>query len=66
MAGRYKSDLTRDDVTPRSVWINRRSLIAGSASALAFASIAGPAVAALGAEKTDYGADLVPNTLEEI
>jgi len=66
MAGRYKSDLTRDDVTPRSVWMNRRSLIAGSASALAFASIAGPAAATLGAAKTDYGADLVPNTLEEI
>ena len=66
MAGRYKSDLTRDDVTPRSIWMNRRALIAGGASALALGSIAGPAVASLGAQKTSYGAGLEPNTLEEI
>ncbi|MGR3512499.1 MAG: protein-methionine-sulfoxide reductase catalytic subunit MsrP [Paracoccaceae bacterium] len=66
MAGRYRSDLTRDDVTPKSVWMNRRSLIASGASALALGSIAGPAFASLGAKKTDFGAELEPNTLEEI
>lgn len=66
MAGRYKSDLTWDDVTPKDVWLNRRSLIAGGASALALGSIAGPAAASLGAAKTEYGSDLEPNTFEEI
>ena len=66
MAGRYKSDLTWDDVTPKSVWLNRRQLIAGGAAAMALGSIAGPAAASLGAQKTPYGQDLEPNTLEEI
>ncbi|MDJ0640007.1 MAG: protein-methionine-sulfoxide reductase catalytic subunit MsrP [Paracoccaceae bacterium] len=66
MAGRYKSKLTWDDVTPKPVWLNRRQLLAGGAGALALGSIAGPAAASLGAQKTGYGADLEPNTLEEI
>ncbi|MEM6384595.1 MAG: protein-methionine-sulfoxide reductase catalytic subunit MsrP [Pseudomonadota bacterium] len=66
MAGRYKSDLGREDVTPKSVWLNRRALIAGGASALALGSVAGPAAASLGALKTDFGKDLEPNTFEEI
>lgn len=66
MAGRYKSDLTWKDVTPKEVWLDRRSLIAGGASALALGSIAGPAAASLGAKKTAFGSDLEPNTFEEI
>ena len=62
MAGRYKSDLTRDDVTPKPMWINRRRLLAG----LAAGSVASPALASLGARKTSYGAGLEPNTYEEI
>ena len=65
MAGRYKSDLNWSDVTPKANWLNRRSLMA-SAGALALGSIAGPAAASLGAAKTDYGAGLELNTLEEI
>ena len=62
MAGRYKSDLTRDDVTPKAMWINRRRLLAG----LAAGSVASPALASLGARKTGYGKDLDLNTYEEI
>ena len=62
MAGRYKSDLTRDDVTPKAMWINRRRLLAG----LAAGSVASPALASLGARKTGYGKDLELNTYEEI
>ena len=65
MAGRYKSDLKWSDVTPKADWINRRQLMAGS-GALALGSIAGPAVASLGAQKTDWGAGLEPNSVEEI
>ncbi len=66
MAGRYKSDLNWSDVTPKSAWLNRRQLLAGGAGALALGSIAGPAAASLGAKKTSYGADLEPNTFEDI
>ncbi len=66
MAGRYKSNLTREDVTPKSLWLNRRALIAGGAGALALGSIAGPAAAALGAKKTMHGATLEPNPLDDI
>ncbi|MEM7752848.1 MAG: protein-methionine-sulfoxide reductase catalytic subunit MsrP [Pseudomonadota bacterium] len=66
MAGRYKNDLTRKDVTPKAAWLNRRQLLAAGASSLALGSISAPAVASLGAQKTAYGQDLEPNTLEEI
>ncbi|MEO1537690.1 MAG: protein-methionine-sulfoxide reductase catalytic subunit MsrP [Pseudomonadota bacterium] len=66
MAGRYKNNLTWDDVTSKEVWLNRRALIAGGASALALGSIAGSAAASLGAEKTGFGTDLEPNSFEEI
>ena len=62
MAGRYTGDLTRGDVTPKAMWINRRRLLAG----LAAGSVASPALASLGARKTQYGADLDPNTYEEV
>lgn len=66
MAGRYKSDLSWADVTPKSSWLNRRQLMAGGVGALALGSIAGPAAASLGAKKTAFGQDLEPNTFEEI
>ncbi len=65
MAGRYKSDLTWSDVTPKAAWLNRRQIMAG-AGALSAGTIAGPAMASLGAKKTDYGQDLELNSLEHI
>lgn len=65
MAGRYKSDLSWSEITPKSGWINRRQLMSGVGAA-ALGSIAGPTFASLGATKTDYGADLEPNSFEDI
>ena len=65
MAGRYKSDLNWSDVTPKAAWLNRRQIMAG-AGALAAGSIAGPAMASLGAKKTNYGEGLELNSLEHI
>ena len=56
MARRWTNDLTRDDVTPKSLWLNRRQLIAGL-SAVGAAGIGGPVAAQ---------PDLEPNTWEEI
>lgn len=55
MAGRYRSKLSWSDVTPESVWLNRRQLIAG-AGAIAIGAGAGRA----GAET------LKPNSWDEI
>ncbi len=65
MAGRYKSDLKWSDVTPKASWMNRRQILAAMGAG-ALGTIAGPALASLGAKKTDYGDGLEPNTLEEI
>ena len=65
MAGRYKSDLKWSDVTPKGDYMNRRQLMAG-AGALALGSIAGPAMASLGAKKTSYGRGLELNSFEDI
>ncbi|MBT8460342.1 MAG: protein-methionine-sulfoxide reductase catalytic subunit MsrP, partial [Boseongicola sp.] len=65
MAGRYKSDLKWSDVTPKSDYKNRRQIMAG-AGALALGSIAGPAMASLGARKTSYGRGLELNMYEDI
>ena len=65
MAGRYKNDLKWSDVTPKQSWLDRRQLMAG-AGALALGSIAGPAMASLGAKKTSYGEGLDPNPIEDI
>ena len=65
MAGRYKSDLKWSDVTPKRDYMNRRQLMAG-AGALALGSIAGPAMASLGARKTSYGRGLELNSFEDI
>jgi len=52
----FTPDLTAADVTPQSMWLNRRQLLAGGAAALATGSIAQPTRAET----------LTPNTLEEI
>ncbi|UYP67638.1 protein-methionine-sulfoxide reductase catalytic subunit MsrP [Thalassobacter stenotrophicus] len=52
----FTPDLTAADVTPQSMWLNRRQLLAGGAAALATGSIAQPTRAEM----------LTPNTLEEI
>jgi sulfoxide reductase catalytic subunit YedY len=58
MAYRWKNDLTREDVTPRHAWLNRRQIIAsGGGAALAAGGIGGRARAQ---------EDLEPNTWEEI
>ena len=53
----WKPDLTREDVTPKAIWLNRRRLIA----AMGAGSVAG----ALGARATAQEA-LEPNSWEEI
>ena len=45
MAHRWTNTLTRADITPEPLWLNRRQLIAGALGAGAMASIASPALA---------------------
>ncbi len=54
--------LNWSDVTPKDMWMNRRSLLAG-AGALA---LAGPAAANIPAAKSAFSTDEVPNSLEDI
>jgi sulfoxide reductase catalytic subunit YedY len=57
MAHRWTNDLTRDDITPEAVYLNRRQIVAGLAAA-GLGSIAGT-----GALASD---DRTPNTWEEV
>ncbi len=57
MAHRWTNTLTSADITPKSVWMNRRSVLAGLAGAGALSSVGGVATAE---------GELTPNTLEEI
>ena len=52
----FTPDLTAADVTPQSMWLNRRQLLAGGAAALATGSIA----------QHTRAETVTPNTLEEI
>lgn len=65
MAGRWKNDLTRADVTPKAAFMNRRQWMAGAA-ALAAGGIAAPALANLGAVPSQYSTDEAANSLEDI
>jgi len=56
MAHRWTNTLTRADITPEPLWLNRRQLIAGALGVGAMASIASPALAET----------LEPNTWEHI
>ncbi|MGB8621890.1 MAG: protein-methionine-sulfoxide reductase catalytic subunit MsrP, partial [Paracoccaceae bacterium] len=63
MARRWTNDLSWADVTPKSVFMNRRQILAG---ALAAGAMAGPAMAALNARPSIYSTDETPNTLDDI
>ncbi|MBM7070164.1 protein-methionine-sulfoxide reductase catalytic subunit MsrP [Actibacterium sp. 188UL27-1] len=65
MAGRWKNDLNWSDVTPKSVFMNRRQLMTG-AGAAALGGIAGPVLAKLNAASSDFSTDEEPNTFEQI
>jgi sulfoxide reductase catalytic subunit YedY len=65
MKERIPTDLRWSDVTPRSVWMNRRALL-GSAGAALAAGLAGPAAASLGAAKSAWSTDEAPNSLSDI
>ena len=56
MAYRWTNDLRRADVTPESLWLNRRQVIAGALGAGALGTIASPAMAEA----------LKPNSWEDI
>ncbi|MCF1708355.1 protein-methionine-sulfoxide reductase catalytic subunit MsrP [Tabrizicola sp. J26] len=56
------SDLSWSDVTDKSVWLNRRQLIAGAAAI----GLAGPAAAGISAVPSSLSTQEKPNTLEEI
>ena len=59
---RYRPDLNWSDVTPKAVFLNRRTLLAGAAG---FA-VAGPALAKLSYTESKYSTDAAPNSLEDI
>ncbi|MDV7143143.1 protein-methionine-sulfoxide reductase catalytic subunit MsrP [Tropicimonas sp. TH_r6] len=65
MAGRWKNDLNWSDTTPKAAWLNRRQIMAGMGAA-AFGGIAGPALAGLGAVKSEYSTVEEPNPLDHI
>ncbi len=56
MAGRYKSNLTWDDVTPKHAYLNRRQIMAGAGAMMGAGLIGGQAQAQ----------SLTPNSFEEI
>ena len=69
MAGRWKNDLTWDDVTPKAAFMNRRQLMAGAGALTAggiMGGIAGPAHAKLNAKPSAYSTDAAPNSFEDI
>jgi methionine sulfoxide reductase catalytic subunit len=59
---RMGAGLGWSDVTPRSVWMNRRQLLAG----IGAAALAGPALAEIKAAKSLLSTDEAPNSLEDI
>ena len=62
MRHRNGNDLRWSDVTDKSVWLNRRQLIAGAAAV----GVAGPAVASITAAPSPLSTQEKPNTFEEI
>jgi methionine sulfoxide reductase catalytic subunit len=57
-----KTNLTWSDVTPKSLWLSRRGLLAGVGGL----ALAGPAAARIEAAKSPLSTDETPNTFEEI
>lgn len=62
MRHRNGTDLRWSDVTDKSVWLNRRQLIAGAA----VVGLAGPAAASITAAPSPLSTQEKPNTFEEI
>ncbi len=58
----FRQDLRWSDVTPKSLYISRRALLAGAAGL----ALAGPAAAKLSYAPSKYSTDAEPNTLEDI
>ncbi len=65
MAHRWKNDLTRNDVTPKAAFMNRRQLMA-SALGLGAGAAGMATLGSIGATPVMAQDALVPNTLEEI
>jgi sulfoxide reductase catalytic subunit YedY len=65
MAGRWKTDVTWADVTPKAAWLNRRQIMAG-AGAVSLMAAAGGVRAATGADGSPYSTDEEKNSFEEI
>ena len=64
---RRKTDLTWSDVTPKSLWLSRRGLLAGAGGlALGAGALAGPAAARIEAAKSPLSTDEAPNSFEDI
>ena len=59
----FKADLKWSDVTPKSVWMNRRALLAGGAALIAAPALGTPARATTG---SPWSTDEAPNTFEQI
>ena len=59
----FKADLKWSDVTPKSVWMNRRSLLAGGAALIAAPALGTPARAIT---RSPWSTDEEPNTFEQI
>ncbi|KPP88545.1 MAG: sulfoxide reductase catalytic subunit YedY [Rhodobacteraceae bacterium HLUCCO07] len=61
MAHRWKNDLSREDVTPESVWMNRRRLMTGAATGAGLGLVGLP-----GRGSAATGEELEPNSYEDI
>lgn len=67
MTYRFKTDLNWSDVTPKSLFMNRRAFIGGVAgAALAGPAMTGPALGKIAARPSAYSTDAEPNSFEEI
>ena len=67
MKSRFKNDMRYSEVTPKSVWLNRRDLLKSAGGATIAASLAGVADSAtFEALKSEYSTDEELNDLEDI
>ncbi|MEC9342678.1 MAG: protein-methionine-sulfoxide reductase catalytic subunit MsrP [Pseudomonadota bacterium] len=66
MAYRPAQKIPSSQITPKDVYLNRRTLMAGAAAALGTGALPGPAFAMLETMKTDYGAGLEPTAKEYV
>ncbi len=65
MAYKFKTDLRYSDVTPKSVWLSRRTVMAGGAAAAALSAAAAPA-AGSAVRNLRYSTEEQPTDLEDI